>query len=219
MQTGWPARPQHGVRRGAGCVRRRTDAATAGGETRPRESCPAPPAVRPPPLVIRYRALDTLPVVYLLNLLLPFWLATAPGPVRAQEAVSPATAERQKRVDGVEVVFGIVPAARAVPAHQQNPGGRAHGGTPPDRASYHIDIALFDAASRARITDARVWATVRELNTAGKRKQLDAETFGNALSYGNYFTLHGEGPFRIAVEARLPGRKQAVETEFEYRTR
>ena len=159
--------------------------------------------------------MDGLFATYLLQVMLPLWLVAAPGPARGQEAAKPPVqAERQKIVDGVNIVFGIVPAARAVPAHQQNPGGeRAHGGMP-GRDAYHVDIALFDAAGGARIADAKVWATVRELNTAGKRKRLEAETFGNAVSYGNYFSLHGEGPFRVAVEARLPGRNKAVEAEF-----
>lgn len=167
--------------------------------------------------------MDGLSATYLLQFLLPLWLAAGPAPVRAQQELAlpepAAQAERHKVVDGIDVVFGIVPAARAVPAHQQNPGSeRAHGGTP-GRDAYHVDITLFDAASRTRIADAKVWATVRELNTAGKRKALDAEAFANAVSYGNYFSMHGDGPFRILVEARLPGRRTAVEAEFEYRTR
>lgn len=167
--------------------------------------------------------MDGLTATYLLQVLMPLWLVTAPGPVRARYTVpteAAVPAERRKVVDGIDIVYGIVPAARAVPAHKQNPGGeRAHGGTPSGRDVYHLDVALFDAASRARITDAKVRATVRELNTAGKRKTLDAEAFGGAVSYGNYFTLKGEGPFRIIVEVRLPGRKKAVEAQFEYSTR
>lgn len=167
--------------------------------------------------------MDGLTATYLLQFLLPLWLVSAPGPARAQDTVpaeAAVPAERRKVVDGIDIVYGIVPAERAVPAHKQTAGGeRAHGGTPSGRDVYHLDVALFDAASRARISNAKVRATVRELNTAGKRKKLDAETFGSAVSYGNYFTLKGEGPFRIVVDVRLPGRKKAVEAEFEYRTR
>lgn len=166
--------------------------------------------------------MDGLFATYLLQVMLPLWLVAAPGPARAQEPAAEAAipTERHKIVDGIDIVYGVVPAARAVPAHKQNPGGeRAHGGPPSGNDVYHLDVALFDAASRARISNAKLRATVRELNTAGKRKPLDAEAFGNAVSYGNYFALHGEGPFRILVQAQVPGRKDAVEAEFEYRTR
>lgn len=162
--------------------------------------------------------MNSLSASQFLHFLLPLWLAAGSPAATAQETAQ--VAERHKVVAGIEFRYGIVPASRAVPAHKQNPGGeRAHGGTPSGDNSQHLDVALFDAASGARIIDAKVWATVRELNTAGKRKQLDAETFGDALSYGNYFNLHGEGPFRIVVEVRLPGRKEPVEAEFEYRIR
>lgn len=157
---------------------------------------------------------------YLLNFLLPLWLVAAMPAAAQEESVGPPTAsERAKVVGGVEVQYGIVPAARAVPAHQQNPGGeRAHGGTP-SLDAYHVDVALFDAATRTRITDAKVWVTVRELNTAGKRKRLDAEAFGGAVSYGNYFAIKGEGPFVIVVDAELPGRKTPIQAQFDYRNR
>lgn len=165
--------------------------------------------------------MDGLSASYLLNFLLPLWIVTATPPAIAQEESvgPPAAAERVKVVDGVEIQYGVVPAARAVRAHQQNPGGeRAHGGTP-SLDAYHVDVALFDAATRARIPNAKVWTTVRELNTAGKRKQLEAESFGGAVSYGNYFAIKGEGPFRIVVEAEIPGRKAKVQAEFDYRNR
>lgn len=165
--------------------------------------------------------MDALSASYLLNFILPLWLVTATPQATAQEESvgPPAASERVKVVDGVEVQFGVVPAARAVPAHKQNPGGeRVHGGTP-SLDAYHVDVALFDAATRTRITNAKVWATVRELNTAGKRKRLDAEAFANAVSYGNYFAIRGEGPFRIVVEAEIPGRKASVQAEFDYRPR
>lgn len=163
--------------------------------------------------------METLSAAYLLNFLLPLLIA---GAATAQETPPPEPAaqlERRKVVDGIELLYGMVPAARAVPAHRQNPGGeRTHGRNPSGADDYHLDVALFDAATGARIPDAKVVATVRELNTAGKRKKLDAEAFGGAVSYGNYFTLRGEGPFRIVVEATVPGRKKPVEAEFEYRT-
>lgn len=165
--------------------------------------------------------MDALSASYMLHFLLPLWLATAaPAATAQEEAVGPPRAsERAKVADGIEIQYGVVPAARAVPAHQQNPGGkRAHGGTP-SLDAYHLDVALFDAATRARIADAKVWATVRELNTAGKRKRLDAEAFGGAVSYGNYFSIKGDGPFQIVVEAEIPGRKGAVQAQFDYRQR
>lgn len=164
--------------------------------------------------------MDALSASYLVNFLLPIWLVSA-SPASAQETTDgpPPAAEHARVVDGIEIQYGVVPSARAVPAHKQNPGGeRAHGGTP-SLDAYHLDVALFDAATKQRITKAKVWGTVRELNTAGKRKRLDAEAFGNAVSYGNYFSIKGEGPFRIVIEVEVPGRKAPVQAEFDYRNR
>lgn len=155
---------------------------------------------------------------YLLNYLLPIWLAATPAAAQEGEATAPPG--QAQVVDGVEIQYGVVPAARAAQAHRQKGAGKhPHPGAPSGADQYHVDVALFDAATRARITDAKVWATVRELNTAGKRKRLEPETFGDALSFGNYFRIRGEGPFRIVVEVALPGRKTPIEAQFDYRTR
>jgi len=164
--------------------------------------------------------MDALSASYLLNFLLPLWVVTA-TPASAQQAPDgpPPAAERSQVVDGIEIQYGVVPAARAFPAHKQNPGGeRAHGGTP-SLDDHHVDVALFDAATKERIVKARVWATVRELSTAGKRKRLDAEAFNGAVSYGNYFSIKGQGPFKIVIKAEIPGRENPVEAQFDYRLR
>lgn len=136
------------------------------------------------------------------------------GPAAAQDA------QRHKVVEGLDIHYGVLPAAAVARVHaQDSPEGRMHGGVPSGKHDYHLEIALFDAAGGKRITDARVWATVGEVGLAGKRKELEAEQFNDAVSFGNYFAMRGEGPFRIVVEVKLPGGAKAVEARFDHRRR
>lgn len=145
---------------------------------------------------------------------LAFLILFAAGQAAAQEA------ERHKVVDGVDIQYGVLSAAAVARAHPQNhPEGRMHGGPPAGKDSYHLEVALFDGAGGKRIADAEVWATVREVGLAGKRKKLDSEHIEDAVSFGNYFTMRGDGPFRIVVEVKLPGRAKPVEAQFDYRVR
>jgi hypothetical protein len=92
-----------------------------------------------------------------------------------------------------------------------------HGGTPPASNSHHIVIALFDARTGARITDARVRAGVgnRSYNHEPD-KSLEPMEVNGAMSYGNFFLLQGDGVWRIHLEIRRPGATRPVEANFGY---
>lgn len=122
---------------------------------------------------------------------------------------------QHKRVGGIDVYYGIMPAAIAGEHPVPHPEKSMHRGVPAGKDSYHLVVALFDADGR-RITDAKVRASVGELGMAGRRVALEAMPIADAMSYGNYVTLKGRGPYRIAVEVRLPGREQPVEALFDY---
>lgn len=148
----------------------------------------------------------------------PLWFAfqflMAAGQGVTQEGI------RSKMVDGVAIQYGILSAAAVARAHPPNHAeGRMHGGPPSGRDDYHLDIALFEVATGKRISDAQVSATVSELGLAGKWKKLEPEHLADAVSFGNYFTMRGDGPFRIVVEARLPGSAKPVVVQFDHRVR
>lgn len=127
------------------------------------------------------------------------------------------TALHQK-TGGIDVYYGILPAQVAGKHPITHEEKTMHGGVPAGKADYHLVVALFDKRG-VRITDAHVWATVGELGLAGKRKALEPMRINDAISFGNYYALHGAGPYRIAIEVRLPGAARPVEALFDYRLR
>lgn len=155
--------------------------------------------------------MNASPVTQLLRFILLLLLAGAEQGMAQQ-------AERHKVVGGLDIHYGVLSAAAVARAHApSSPEGRMHGGVPSGKHDYHLDIVLFDEANSKRITDAQVWATVGEVGLSGKRKKLEAEHINDAVSFGNYFAMRGEGPFRILVEVKLPGRAKAVEARFDHR--
>jgi hypothetical protein len=121
----------------------------------------------------------------------------------------------EQTVDGVTIYLGIVPAA-LVQGHSNTPGNpqALHGGTPSGSASHHVMVALFDAVTGARITDARV-----EAGTGGgpHERPLEPMEVNGLMTYGNFFALDDRRVRRIRVEITLPGRPTPIEASFSYR--
>jgi hypothetical protein len=116
-------------------------------------------------------------------------------------------ADQAQTAGGVTVYLGVVPAAviRAHPGVHVEPG--AHGGAPAGRHEYHVLVALFDAATGARIEDAKVTAQVSEIGFVGQRRTMEPMKIAGTVTYGNYFGLPSKGPYRIGVEVE---HRQAV---------
>lgn len=134
-------------------------------------------------------------------------------------AMPVAIAQEPKIVDGVKLYLAIVPA-NAVTIHPAPPSGQhaeAEMHSPPQRGTnqYHVTVALFDAKSGARITDARVYARVSpERGNEGAEKLLDIMEIANSVTYGSYFSMPPPGPYRIAVRVFRPGSPHPIRAEF-----
>jgi len=89
--------------------------------------------------------------------------------------------------------LGVIPAQLT----QEHPG--MHGGGADKEHRYHVLVALFDSKSGERITDASVKATVSSLGMGGSTEVLEP-MHGEALSYGNYFSLLKPELYRVRVE-------------------
>lgn len=135
-------------------------------------------------------------------------LAFAPTPAFA------ADHEHTKTASGLTVYVGMVPA-QIVRGHPgRHPEAQAHGGPPRGEHVYHLIIAVFDAASGARVEDAKVSARVSGLGLAGPHRGLEPMKIADTVTYGNYFNLPGRGRYRIDVDVeRSPG---PVSFEFAY---
>lgn len=143
------------------------------------------------------------------------WAAVAILAVAAGCAPRADLPRSEQTVEGVAIYLGVVPAA-IVQGHSTIPGDpdALHGGTQSGSASHHVMVALFDADTGARITDARV-----EAGTEGgpHAKPLEPMEVNGLMTYGNFFAFEERRVRRIRVEIRLPGRAAPIEASFSYR--
>lgn len=114
--------------------------------------------------------------------------APAPAPT------APADPHR-KVVDGMEVFLGIAPAGKG---------------------SYHVNISLRDAASKAPIKDATVEARVAN-PLSGSTKKLESKTFNDAPGYVNDFSMEGRDAYTITAQIRRPGNARPSEVRFDFK--
>ena len=142
-------------------------------------------------------------------LLLPA-LAVA-TPVSAQEG------ESYKVVQDLGVYLGMLPAAIVRGHPVGHPEATMHGGTPSGAHDYHIIVAIFDAATGARIENAKVSASVSGLgHVGGNSFELEPMTIAGTVTYGEFVTLPGDNRYDIAIDIGIPGRSSPVRADFSY---
>lgn len=130
--------------------------------------------------------------------------------------------QQYQLVRGLAVYIGVLPGGITM---QHPPGGsprEPHGSGPTWGAQYHVIVAIFDNASGARVTDAEVSAAVFNASVPGKHlsgpeKILDPMQVAEGTVYGNYFNMPAPAPYRIEVEIRRGGIREAVRAAFDYR--
>ena len=120
----------------------------------------------------------------------------------------------EQTIDGVTIYLGVVPAA-LVQGHSTTLGDprSLHGGTPEGMGSHHVMVALFDAATGARITDARVSASI---DGGPLTKPLEPMEVNGLTTYGNFFVLSGPAVRRIHVEILRSGKSKTIEADFAF---
>jgi hypothetical protein len=112
----------------------------------------------------------------------------------AAAPAAPADPHR-KVVDGMEVFLGIAPAGRG---------------------SYHVNISLRDAASKAPIKDAAVEARVAN-PLGGTTKKLEPKSFNDVPGYVNDFRMEGRDAYSITAQIRRPGSTRPSEVRFDFK--
>jgi len=145
-------------------------------------------------------------VVYMFN----------PDALPEKTSASVAGGEDYKVVEGMNVYLGVVPGSiiRARPGDY--PAG-VSGNAPAGSEQRYVTIALFDAKSGQRITDAVVTARVAGATQASAEKSLKPVTVAGSLTYGDYFPMAGGGAYRITVHIQRPGAPNVAETEFQHK--
>lgn len=138
-------------------------------------------------------------------------LALSGGPALAD------LVNESRQAGGMTFYLGVVPAEIV----QGHPPGHAerdmHKGPPSGASKYHVMVAIFDAKTGERVTDAEVRARVESVGLMqGQEKALEPMPIANAVTYGNFFDMSGRGTFRINLRVRRPGKDRPVEVRFEH---
>jgi uncharacterized protein involved in high-affinity Fe2+ transport len=87
-----------------------------------------------------------------------------------------------------------------------------HGGVPV--GENHLTVALFDDRTGVRITRAKVSATITGPDRFKLTKKLEPMTIAGVVTYGNYFSMPGPGPYRIVLHIQAPDARQGIEAVF-----
>lgn len=126
-------------------------------------------------------------------------------------------ADTVQNVGGLTIYLGVLPAEMLKGRPANHAESTMHGGAPADAGRQrHVLIAVFDAASGARIEDAVVTAKVGEPGLAKVEKRLEPMPIAGAASYGNYFSMSSPGTYQIEVRVVQPSTGRTVDARFTY---
>ena len=125
--------------------------------------------------------------------------------------------ESYKTNAGVSAYLGVVPAELVKGLESRSSEKLVHGGGPRrGRHEYHVVVAIFDAASGARISDATVTAKVSGLGLSGSKKTLETMKIADTITYGGFFYLPGADRYTISLSLQRPGLPKPVTMDFNY---
>jgi hypothetical protein len=89
-----------------------------------------------------------------------------------------------------------------------------HRGVKPGGKTYHVLIAVYDAATRRRRADVD-WVTATLSDGHGQTSvRLEPMAASGEVGYGNYIDFGAEGPYRILLAIGLRGQNLPVNAEF-----
>lgn len=124
---------------------------------------------------------------------------------------------QQVRAGGLDIVYGVVPGAildanatTGDGAHMNRENARRGG-------SHHLVIALFDANTGQRIPDAAVSARIEALGGNVESKALPVMVIAGTITYGSFFRLDSDTPYRIHLSIQRPGRTDVIRVDWQYR--
>lgn len=135
------------------------------------------------------------------------------GPAQGQGTVD----DTSRIVDGVLAYLGVIPAAMVQGHPKAHPEAAMHGGPPEGRGQKHLVLALFDAASGARIDTATVSVTVTGLgHIGGTRLTLDPMLIAGTVTWGTFIDLPERDKYELVFDVVLPNRPGTLSFPFTY---
>ena len=131
-------------------------------------------------------------------------------------AAQAADTDQSKTSGGVTVYLGVVPAEIVKGLSGDSSTERPmHGQIPKGPHEYHIVAAVFEAASRTRISDANVTAEVSGVGLSGEKKKLEPMQIAGTTTYGAFVDLPGFDLYTVKLIVERSGAKPAV-LQFKY---
>ena len=121
-----------------------------------------------------------------------------------------------KSAGGLTVYVGVVRAeiAKGPPSKPSAPP--MHGSVPRGSHEYHVVAAIFDAATKERISDAAVTAKVSGVGLVGSQKTLEQMSIADTTTYGGFFDLPGADFYTISLTIQRAGSQRPVLLDFKY---
>ncbi len=125
------------------------------------------------------------------------------GRVRPLYAAEPSDVQT---ADGMIVYIGVIPAA-IIKGH---PDVMMHGGKPSGVNEFHLTVAVFDAATGQRLSDATVTATVGEVGLAGTTTALEPMHIADTVTYGGFVAMRTMAHYDFRIIVTRPMREPAT---------
>lgn len=116
----------------------------------------------------------------------------------------------RQTADGLTVYLGILPAAMV-----KGPA-TMHSGVYKGSHDYHIVVAVFDAESSGRISDATVGARIAGLAMPGYETNLEPMKIADTTTYGNFVRLPGADLYTFRLTIQRQGLQRPVVVTFKY---
>ena len=129
-----------------------------------------------------------------------------------------AASASYKTADGLTVYLAVLPAAM-IRGETEEHVADAHGELSRGRHVFHVMVAVFDAEAGRRLEGASIEARVAPLGLAPVVRELEKMVVAGAVTYGNYFTMRGDGLYRITITVGEQDRAEPVVMEFSYEHR
>jgi hypothetical protein len=118
--------------------------------------------------------------------------------------------------DGLTAYIGVTPSAVVKKQATGESPPMMQSGMPSGRHEVHVVVAMLEAASGARVSDANVTAQVSGLALVGPIKSLEAMEIANTITYGGFFDMAGSELYTVKLTIMRPGAASPVVMELSY---
>ena len=131
-------------------------------------------------------------------------------------AAIPQNTSQSATTHGVTVYYGVVPAEIARGIARTHGETNLHGTERATPIGYHLIVALFNAVTGQRISNATVTASMARPGPQSSPKLLEPMKIADTTTYGNFFELPEHGIYRIHLNITRKGSARPVTVDFLY---